>query len=70
MLKTYIKQKQALMNEQQIDFYTPSGLHVYFKDKLENPDIDVQDVINSVEEKIPQRKFSGTERDAIFSFRI
>lgn len=61
MLRTYIKQKQTLMNEQQIDFYTPSGLHVYFKDKLENPDINVQDVINSVEEKIPNHLLSHVE---------
>lgn len=69
MLRTYIKQKQTLMNEQQIDFYTPLGLHVYFKDKLENPDINVQDVINSVEEKIPNHLLSHVEMIIIGWFK-
>tara|TARA_A100001515_G_C4542936_1_gene200805 strand:- start:203 stop:865 length:663 start_codon:yes stop_codon:yes gene_type:complete len=48
------------MNEQ-VDFYTPSGLHVYFKDKLENYDIDIENVVNSVEEKVPNHLLSHVE---------
>lgn len=61
MLRTYIEQKQQKLMEQQVDFYTPSGLHVYFKDNLENPDISVEDVINSVEEKVPHHLLSNIE---------
>ena len=61
MLKTYLKEKQAQMMNQQVDFYTPSGLHVYFKDKLENPNISVEEVINSVEQKVPSHLLSHVE---------
>ena len=68
MLRTYIEQKQQKLMEQQVDFYTPSGLHVYFKDKLENPDISIEDVINSVEEKVPKHLLSHVEMIIIGKF--
>jgi hypothetical protein len=61
MLKTYIQKKQQKLNESQIDFYTPTGIHVYFKDNLENPDISVESVISKVESKIPHHLLSIIE---------
>ena len=46
------KQKQN-NNKQVTDFYTSSGLHVYFKDKLLNNDVDVEKVIAKVESIVP-----------------
>ena len=46
-----LKQKQ--MNKQVSDFYTPEGLHVYFKDPLLNNEVDAEVVISKVEAKIP-----------------
>ena len=48
--RTYSKRNNA-DERKQTDFYTPSGLHVYFKDKLENPDINVQDVISQLKKQ-------------------
>ena len=43
------------------DFYTPRGLHVFFKDKLLNDDIDVEFVISKVEELLPHHLCSEVE---------
>ena len=50
MLKNFIKKKQKLLQEQQTDFYTSTGLHVFFKDPVEN--VDVEKVISKVESSI------------------
>ena len=39
--------------EQQTDFYTSTGLHVFFKDTVDNKDIDVEEVVNKVESILP-----------------
>ncbi len=59
MLKTYLKNQQ--MKNSQIDFYTPSGIHVYFKDKIDNDKVDVEKVIGKVESKIPHHLLSDIE---------
>jgi hypothetical protein len=46
---------------QQVDFYTPSGIHVYFKDQLDNQEINIEDVIATVESKIPHHLLSEIE---------
>ena len=51
MHRDYIIQKQKQMQEQQTDFYTSSGLHVFFKDPVEN--VDVEKVISKVESILP-----------------
>ena len=48
------------MNEQ-VDFYTSSGVHVYFKDKIENQDVNVEKVIATVESKVPHHLLSELE---------
>ena len=40
MLINYLKQKQTLLNEKEMDFYTPTGLHIYFQHPVENVDVE------------------------------
>ena len=61
MLRTYIENKQKSLMNQQVDFYTPSGIHVYFKDKLENEEINIEEVISKVESRIPHHLLSEIE---------
>jgi hypothetical protein len=61
MLIDYIQRSQKRITEAVSSFYTPTGIHVYFKDSLVNDDIDVEGVINKVEEKIPSHLLSEVE---------
>jgi hypothetical protein len=45
--------------EQQTDFYTPTGLHVFFKDPIEN--INVEKVVAKLEAALPSHLFSEIE---------
>jgi len=44
-----------------IDFYTPGGMHVFFKDRLTNDDVDVEAILAKIESKIPQHLYSEIE---------
>ena len=59
MLKDYILEKQQKLLEQQTDFYTSTGLHVFFKDPVKN--IDVESVIEKVESNVPEHLLSEVE---------
>ena len=59
MLKNYLQSKQKKLIEQQADFYTSTGLHVFFKDPVEN--VDVEKVISKVESVIPLHLLSEVE---------
>jgi hypothetical protein len=59
MLKDYIHLKQKQLLEQQTNFYTSSGIHVFFKEPVEN--IDVEEVVNKVESAIPAHLLSEVE---------
>jgi len=59
MLQDYIQQKQKKLIERQTDFYTSTGLHVFFKDSVEN--INVEQVISKVESTIPEHLLSEIE---------
>ena len=59
MLKTYIENKQAQLMNRQSDFYTSSGLHVFFKDPVEN--VDVEKVISKVERDVPDHLLTEIE---------
>jgi hypothetical protein len=61
MLIDYIQQSQKRIIEAVSSFYTPSGIHVYFKEPLVNDDVDVERVINKVEERIPSHLLSEVE---------
>ena len=51
MQKNYIIERQAKMNSQSLDFYTPTGLHIYFQEPVEN--VDVEKVVAKVENSLP-----------------
>jgi len=57
----HLKQKQKQLQEMRSDFYTSRGTHVYFKDHLENEDIDVERVIAKAESAIPEHLLSEFE---------
>jgi len=59
MLKDYLHNKQKQLLEQQTDFYTSTVLHVFFKDPLNN--VDVEKVISKVESNIPPHLMSEIE---------
>ncbi len=59
MLHNYIQHKQSLLLEKQADFYTSTGLHVFFKDPVEN--VNVEKVIAKVESSIPNHLLSEIE---------
>jgi len=59
MLKNYISRKQQQLIEQQADFYTSSGLHIFFKEPVEN--VDVEKVISKVESVLPMHLLSEIE---------
>jgi len=43
------------------DFYTPVGIHVYFKDPLDNEHIDIERVVGKLEQAIPPHLLSEVE---------
>ncbi len=61
MLKTYLKEKYKQQMKHPSDFYTPTGIHVFFKDFIENKNIDPEKVIADVESKIPSHLLSEIE---------
>ena len=61
MLINYIQRSQKRITEAVSSFYTPTGIHVYFKEPLTNDDVDAERVINKVEERIPSHLLSEVE---------
>mgnify|MGYP003123466503 CR=1 FL=1 len=59
MLSNFIKKKQKLLQEQQTDFYTSTGLHVFFKDPVKN--VDVEKVVAKIESSIPEHLLTEVE---------
>ena len=57
-LKESLKKQRQQQNS--VDFYTPGGLHVYFRDPIEN-NIDVEKVVATLESKIPRHLLSEIE---------
>jgi hypothetical protein len=68
MLKDYIKNSQKRLNEQVKNFYTPTGIHVYFKDHLYDDSIDVEKMISKLESLIPTQLLSEVEMIIIGHF--
>ena len=69
MLRTYIENKQKALMNRQVDFYTPTGIHVYFKDEIENKSIDIEQVIADVESRVPSHLLSEIEMVVIGWFK-
>lgn len=68
MLKDYIENCQKRVNEQVTNFYTSTGIHVYFKDHLYNDAIDVEKMISKLESLIPTQLLSEVEMIIIGHF--
>ena len=56
-----LKERQKKLFHSQTDFYTSTGLHVYFKEPIANDEIDVEEVINRVEHSMPTHLRSEIE---------
>jgi len=67
MLSNYIREKQKKLN-QKSDFYTSSGLHVYFKEPIDSEDIDLEQVVSNLEGSIPAHLFSEVEMIIVGTF--
>ena len=57
----YLREAQNLLKNNIQDFYTPGGIHVYFKDKLANDQVDVEAIVAKVEKIIPEHLLSEVE---------
>ena len=60
----HMEQLIERLKEQQnnrIDFYTPPGLHVYFKDEMLDDSIDVDSAVSRFESMLPQHLSSCIE---------
>tara|TARA_R100000808_G_scaffold23500_1_gene52223 strand:+ start:1030 stop:1725 length:696 start_codon:yes stop_codon:yes gene_type:complete len=57
---TLLQNKQKKLHEKS-DFYTPSGLHVYYKEPITNEDVDAESVIAKVEAALPDHLRMGVE---------
>ena len=68
MLKDYIENCQKRVNEQVTNFYTSTGIHVYFKDHLYNDAIDFEKMISKLESLIPTQLLSEVEMIIIGHF--
>ena len=49
----HLQHRQKQLQEMNSDFYTSRGTHVYFKDQVTNPNIDIESIVAAVESKIP-----------------
>ena len=61
MLQHYILQRHQQILENKMDFYTPIGIHVYFKDPITNEKVDAEKVIARVEGTIPEHLLQEVE---------
>ena len=68
MLIELLKQTQKKQQQRVTDFYTPQGLHVYFKDPVLNDEVNVEKVISKVESKIPQHLRTEVEMILVGQF--
>ena len=57
----YLREAQRQLKNNIQDFYTPGGIHVYFKDKLANDQVDVESIVAKVEKTIPEHLRSEVE---------
>ena len=57
----YLREAQRQLKNNIQDFYTSGGIHVYFKDKLTNDEVDVESIVAKVEKVIPEHLRSEVE---------
>ena len=59
MLRDYLANNQSKLTNEVMDFYTPTGLHVYFQHPVEG--VDVEKVIDKVESVLPAHLLNDIE---------
>ena len=67
-MRQHLIKKQKQIQEMRSDFYTSRGTHVFFKDDLENTEIDPEIVVAKVESKLPDHLLSELEMIVIGEF--
>jgi len=55
-----LKEQQKKL-QQTSDFYTPNGIHVYFKDAIDNEEVDVEMCVSRLEKVVPSHLLSEIE---------
>ena len=68
MHKEYIKASHKRINEEVTNFYTQTGIHVYFKDQLYNDKIDVEKAVSRLESLVPTQLLTEIEMIIIGHF--
>jgi hypothetical protein len=67
MLISQLIEKQNKLQQKNSDFYTPHGIHVYFKDDMVG-DVDVESVVAKVESSLPHHLLEEVEMIIVGSF--
>ena len=68
MLQHYILQRHQQLLERQMDFYTPTGIHVYIKDPIENEKVDLEKVVAHLEGSLPAHLLGEIEMIIVGNF--
>jgi len=68
MLQRYILQRHQQLLERQMDFYTPTGIHVYVKDPIDNENVDLEKVVVHLEGTLPEHLLGEIEMIIIGNF--
>ena len=61
MLIKHLQEKQNKFQNNRTDFYTSSGIHVYFQEPFADPEHDLERVMAAVEAKVPRHLMSEIE---------
>ena len=61
MLIKHLQEKQNKFQNQQTDFYTPTGIHVYFQEPFVDAEHDLERVMAALEAKVPTHLLSEIE---------
>ena len=67
MLLQYLKKRQQVLNEN-TNYYTSGGVQVFFKDKMANELVDIEDVTARFESMLPDHIRDGVEMIIIGQF--
>lgn len=65
MLINHLQENQKKLQQKNKDFYTPAGLQVFFKDPLENENIDFEKVVSRFEDIMPTHLRGEVEMIAV-----
>ena len=68
MLIKHLQENQKKLQQKNRDFYTASGLQVYFKEPINNDKIDFEKVIGKFEDMLPPHLRDEVEMVAVGQF--